>query len=364
MSVVQINLTKQEMNKLMKGKTAQLKHASLINGTNNIELDKSQLRRYKRALKNNTGFRLKLSNEQISKTMTGEGVGDFFKKLKEDTKEISKNVYKKSVKPTLSNLKKSAKEASKSFLIETLGKEKPLKGLKESAKERAKTYIKEEALPEIRRGAKDTIDIAEKEVEQKLIDNYNVPENVARAVVTASSVRMSNATKEELDAVEESLNGMGLYRNVHYTYRKGKGFSFKKIWSGIKKGFNVVKPVLSAVARPLAQAGLTALTGNPATARMIMPAIDAGLKKVGMGAKKSKKGTQEMMMRMEKVRMAKKNKGGALFPLGGKPKSGKGLYAIGRGSMTKEYKPRFNQSVDNPKIYKPNPISWNGEYIV
>ena len=127
---------------------------------------------------------------------------------------------------------------------------------------------------------------------------------------------------------------------------------------------SVVKPILSAVARPLATAGLTALTGNPATASMLMPAVDAGLKKVGMGAK-SKKGSEEMKIKMARIRaMKKQNKGGALYGFSGKPKSGGALFNIGRGGMTKEYKPRFNESVNNPKKYKPNPISWNGEYII
>ena len=75
---VKLNLTKKQILQMSKGKATQVKKEQLHDGTVSVALDKINLKRYKRAKKSNTGFRIVLNNDMI----TGSGFWDVLKSMK------------------------------------------------------------------------------------------------------------------------------------------------------------------------------------------------------------------------------------------------------------------------------------------
>lgn len=358
MSEVSLNLklSKAQAKKLISGKTVQLKNDQLTGGEYSVNVSKAVHNRFKRAVKNQTGLRLQLTQDQIASAITGQGFSSFIKKSVKGAKKIGKKIYEDVVKPSAKALKKSAQQEATNFLLESLGSNDVMGSLKAGAKGRSKKFATDTLVPELRKVASNSIAVGEKEIEDRLIES-GLPEELVRAVITSSSVRLNNHTKEQLDNLETELQGMGFIKGSHYT-RRGGAFSFKKLWRGIKKVakpiWKIAKPVVSAVARPLLSAGVSALTGNAAAGAMSAPAIDAGLRAIGLGAKRSQrkslKGSAEMAERMANLRARKQNIGGALAPLGGFKRKGQGLAPMGgfkRGGALKQI--QYSGYVTNPQ---------------
>jgi hypothetical protein len=373
---ISLKLTRQQARKLINGKRIQLKPDQLHNGNYSIMVDKKMNNKVKSAIRNKRGLRIELSHQQIARALEGEGFGDFMKKVKTNLKSIGKKVKDDVIKPSAKKLKQALKDEAKAYAIESLGKEKPLQSFKEGAKERSKKFIQEQALPEIRRATKEGITLSEKELENKLIES-GMPEDLTRAIVTAGSIRLDNATAQELDNLETQLEGMGIIKGKHYTRRGGK-ISFKKIWKGIKDTAKkvhrkVLKPVLNLaepILQPLITSGATAFGGPMAgvAANKIYDTLQ------GEGMRKSLKGTPQMAEKMARLRAMRKQKGGALYPIG---RVGGALYPMGarakqRGGAIKKpkaeiVKPKSDVTKQNLYVeggYEPNPMSYTGTFLV
>lgn len=375
---ISLKLTRVQARKLINGKRIQLKPDALHNGNYSIMVDKKMNNKVKSAIRNNRGLRIELSHAQIARALEGGGFGDFMKKVKTNLKDVGKKLKEDVIKPSAKKLKQMAKDEAKAFIIESLGKEKPLQSFKEGAKERGKKFVKEQALPEIRRATKEGITLTEKELEDKLIES-GMPEDLTRAIVTAGTIRLDNATAEQLDNLETQLEGMGIIKNKHYTRRGGK-ISFKKIWNTIrdtakKVHKKVLKPVLN-LAEPVLQpliASTAGTFGGPAGSAVANKLYDT-LQGEGMRKRKSLKGTPEMAEKMARLRAMRKQKGGALYPIG---RVGGSLYPMGarakqRGGAIKKpkgeiVKPKSEVTKQNLYVeggYEPNPMSYTGTFLV
>jgi hypothetical protein len=374
---VKLNLSKLQARKLVNQKTVQLKPEQFIAGGNyEVMVDKQTYNKIKRASRLNKGVRLTLSNDQIAATMTGEGFKSFIRKSVKGLKSIGKKVKEDVIKPTAKKLKQMAKDEAKAFVIESLGQEKPVEMFRAGAKERAGKFLREQALPEVRRATKEGITLSEKELENKLIEE-GMPEDLTRAIVTAGSYRLDNATAQELDNLDTQLQGMGIIKGVHYTRRGGK-INFKKIWRSIKrtgrKALNFLEPVL----QPLLSTGAAAL-GSVAgplgslAASKTSDAIYDKLQGEGMRKRKSLKGTPAMAEKMAKLRAMKKQGGGSLYPMGGK--RGGALYPMG-GKQRGRGVPKPKSTIVKPKSevtkqslyveggYETNPMSYTGQFLI
>ena len=380
---VKLSLSKLQARKLVDGKTVQLKQDQFITGGDyEVMVDKKTYNKIKRANKLNRGVRLTLSNDQIAATMTGQG----FKSLYEKAKNVGKRFKEQVLAPSGKKLKEASKARAKSFAIEALAQEKPLQFARENVRGRTKEFLQEEALPELRNVAKEGTVFTEKQLEEELISK-GLDRNLVESIVTASTIRLDNKSKEALDNLETQLQGMGFIRGVHYTRQGGK-ISFSKIWRGIKRGFNkFVQPViktLDPVIRPIISTGAQALgaLGGPVGSKLAETVANEGLDVLsgkGMRKRKSLKGTPEMAQKMAMIRAMKGNKGkglypmgrgvgGALYPMG---KRGGALYPMGkRGKgISKQdlIKPKSEVTKQNLYVeggYNPNPQRYTGQYLV
>ncbi len=202
--VVHLKLTQAQASKVMKGKVVQLKPDQL-HGSHAVVLDKDNLKRYKRALKNGTGFRIKLNQNEIMETMNGEGIRDVFKNVGKTIKRVGKKVYKDSIKSTIGELKSSAKSSGKKFAMDALASDNIKGYVKDNSKARALEWAQDEGLNITRKGVHNSILLGEKELEDALIENYGFDEDLARQVVSSGSHRLSKKAYEELMNVDEEL---------------------------------------------------------------------------------------------------------------------------------------------------------------
>lgn len=343
--VVHLKLTQAQASKIMKGKVTQLKPDQL-HGSHTVVLDKENMKRYKRALKNGTGFRIKLNQEEIQETMNGAGIKDVFKNIKKTAKSVSKAVGKE-VKKSVKELKKSGKAGIKSFAMDALASDDIRGYVKDNAKARALEWGQDDALNIARKGVSNSILIGERELEDALIANHGFDEDLARQVVSAGSHRLSanaynelmnvddelsnarsnvkpsnkprrspalfnhstgikpnfsmlpdsNPAKQEYlnymnnvsdldDALMQVANGAGLHYGKHYVVTKGGKLSFKKFLRGVrrvaKKVLTVGKPVLKPLAN-LAGQSLGALVGGPAGAKIGGIVADGGYDAIQQG---------------------------------------------------------------------------------
>lgn len=372
---VNLKLSKPQARKLINGKRVQLKPEALSGGNYSIMVDKKMHNKIKSAMRNNKGVRIELSHAQIANALqSGEGFKSFVKKSVKGLKSIGKKIKEDVIKPSAKKLKQLAKDEAKAFVIESLGQEKPLASFRAGAKERASKFVKEQALPEIRRATKEGINLTERELEDKLIEE-GMPEDLTRAIITAGSVRLDNATAQELDNLETQLSGMGIIKGVHYS-RRGGALNFKKIWRGIKRHGRKALKVLEPALKPILSAGASALgsIGGPLGSLAASKLSDVVYDKLqGEGVKrKSLKGTPAMAEKMARLRAMKKQDGGSLYPMGGK--RGGSLYPMGgkRGGSIKAPK----SSVVKPKSevtkqtlyveggYETNPQSYTGQFLI
>ena len=309
--VVHLKLTQAQASKIMKGRVTQLK-ADQLHGSHTVVLDKENMKRYKRALKNGTGFRIKLNQQEIQETMDGSGIKEVFKSLKKTAKTVGKAVGKE-FKKSAKELKTSAKAGIKSFAMDALASDDIRGYVKDNAKQRALTWGQDDALNIARKGVSNSILIGEKELEDALIANHGFDEDLARQIVSAGSHRISSKAYAELMNVDEALmdvaNGAGLKygKGRDYMITKGGKLSFKgflrKLRKVAKKVLTVAKPVLKPLVKFGAQS-LGAFVGGPAGASIGGIVADGSYDALQRGL-----GLRVMGSGLKPV-------GGALMPLG------------------------------------------------
>lgn len=343
--VVHLKLSQAQASKIMKGKVTQLKPDQL-RGSHTVVLDKENMKRYKRALKNGTGFRIKLNQEEIQETMNGSGIKDVFKSLKKTAKTVSKAVGKE-VKKSVKELKKSGKAGIKSFAMDALASDNIKGFVKDNAKQRALQWGQDDALNIARKGVSNSIVIGERELEDALIVNHGFDEDLARQVVSAGSHRLSAKAYDELmnvddeftnarsnakpskkprrspalfhhstgikpnfpmlpdsnpakqeysdymngvsdldNALMEVAGGAGLKYGKHFIVTKGGRLSFKKFLRGVrrvaKKVLTVGKPILKPLVNLGAQS-LGAFVGGPTGAKIGGIVADGGYDAIQQG---------------------------------------------------------------------------------
>ena len=187
---VKLNLTKKQILQMSKGKATQVKKDQIVdNGAYTVALDKMNLKRYKRAKKQHSGFRLVLNDEMIS----GSGFWNVLKSMGNSA----------------------------------------LKGIKDHVIPYAKGKFKEFILPvlksEITSGIDKVQGLASDKLQEKLSGVFGA--DAARSIAQYGTAKLSNLAKDKVDGIHTQLNGMGFKKNVHYKITKGGKIS----WSSIGK---------------------------------------------------------------------------------------------------------------------------------
>jgi hypothetical protein len=311
MSTIKLNLTVVQKRKLLNGHTVQLVNSQIGKGAE-IMVDMKTFKRLMRAEKAGKGVRITASPEMM---MSIEGAG--FKSVMRNVGKTLKKGVKSAVRETKNVFNESVKPVLKEHALQMVAESRP-KLDKAIQRQRVKTE----------RAIEDTLINA-------LGDDYK---ELVQDVVTGTSANLSKRANDQLDnlqvEVEDTIQGMGMVKNKHYTVHGGmivlKGGSaksfFRKLWKGAK---NVItsKPVRS-ILNTLAKTGASALgtmaTGNPLTGEMlgslVTPAITGGLDDAmdaikGSGRRRQKKkllitgGT----LTSDKTTLRKPVKGGALY---------------------------------------------------
>ena len=272
---VKLNLTKKQILQIGKNKPTQIKKDQLVNnGAYTVALDKMNLRRYKRAKMQNTGFRIHLTDEMI----TGSGFWDVLKSMKNSA----------------------------------------VKGIKEYVIPYAKGKFKEVILPavksEVLSGINKVQSLVSDKLEQKLSSVLG-PE-VGKQLAQYGTAKLSGFAKDKLDKVEGDLMGMGFKKGVHFKITKGGKIS----WSSIG---NFLKPLVRPVSG-VALTGLASALGQPALGMAASGVVDGILESQGLGVLVQRSNADKMAL----VRSHRK-KPAAKKPTKGKKQLGKALFPMG-----------------------------------
>lgn len=320
---VNVNFSKSQIKRLLKGHTVQVSSTELQkSSTIPILLNNKQFSTYKRALKMNKGMRFTIAPElmQENNMILGQGImRDVIKSVGKTAKNVSKTVYKQALKPVGREMLKNLKHESKKIAIDMLQSDDPVKFVKDK---KTLQRLGDFASSNLESGFNKTVSVSEKALEDALIENHGFPEKLAREIVSAGSHKLTKPVHDYLfgsqdEALEEIAVGAGLKKGVHYTMKGGR-ISFAKFLRGVKnvgqKILKVGKPILKPLAKSAVSAAVSGFSG-PMGTQVANLATDMAYDKLA-GSGKIKKGSQEMKAKMARVRAAKSTRGGALVPAG------------------------------------------------
>jgi hypothetical protein len=113
-AVVPLNLTHEQGMKLVRGKPVQLRHHQLLNGPHQVVLAIHKAKKLHKAHSLSKGCRLHLSPQEVE--MSGQGLGDFFKKVGKFYTEKIKPYVAPLVKQGVSSLADLGVSAAKTAL--------------------------------------------------------------------------------------------------------------------------------------------------------------------------------------------------------------------------------------------------------
>ncbi len=196
---VQIQLTKAQKRKLLKGHAVNLKHSQLLNGNINVSLDKEHGRRLRRAMRTNKGFRLQPTQSMVQELVEGEGFKDVMRKVNKGVKKAisftKKEVVpfvKKDVAPYAKEILGPAIKANRQHI------DKAMKG----ARERSEKQIEDVLIKKLGKQNKELI----------------------QDLVTENSARLSSKASKQLDKLEGKVDAvmshpeMGMIKGKDYDY--------------------------------------------------------------------------------------------------------------------------------------------------
>ncbi len=320
---VLLDIHEDQIKKLLRGDAVQIPYAQLSGKVVYI-LDPKQRAAYRRAVRSQAGFRIKLDGEYAPENR--KNLADMHDHIDgEGFKDIVKSVRKslsKTLKPIGKSLKQSVKTHGKQFLLDAIRDPDTLDFVKQQSGRRLAGAARD-ATQIGKVGIRNTIVVGERALEDMLIKK-GLDEEIARAIIDKGSHTISQKVFNELNDVESKLehvvNGAGLRRNVHYEVVGGK-LSFKKFLRKLKRGFGTILKYGKPVLKPLLQQGLAAgamSLGIPAPIAQL-----AGSAVGGVAYDKTQKATGGRLakgmtpaQRMAFVRSHKRSRGGALMPAG------------------------------------------------
>ena len=267
---VKLHLTPKQIKQIVKGRPTQVKKDQL-DGNIQVILDKPNHKRYKRAKKLSSGFRIHATPTMIE----GSGFGSILAGLKSGAQKVASVAI-----PYVKNKLKSLLPGVRSDI--DAGINSGVNYVANTVKSAVSPYLGEQ------------------------ITNELVDKGVAS---------VKGVAKNALDGVQTTLNGLGLKRGHHYKMYGGKiSMDWGKVGQVLKQGAKVALPVMGEIAGgPLgAIAGVAAseLLGSglvipKAGPVKLMAKVVAIPKKDPRGIKKKINGAALLPM----------GKGGALFPL-------------------------------------------------
>ncbi|MFN9109688.1 MAG: hypothetical protein ACK5XN_06425 [Bacteroidota bacterium] len=232
--IVNLALEPKQIKQMAKGRPTQVKKDQL-DGKIKVVLDKANFRRYKKAKKAGTGFRVVMNAHMIE----GSGFADILKGLKEGAKKVAV-----AAAPAVGYVKDKLKSL----------------------------------LPSVRNDVNAFVNSGTDAVASKIKSGLSpiLGDNLANELVDMGSTSVKDFAQSTLNQAEGYLRGLGLKKRTHFSVRGGK-FSLN---------FGKVKEFLKPLVRPVAELAAPALAasvGGPAAGVAASLATDALLSSQGMG---------------------------------------------------------------------------------
>lgn len=231
--IVNLALEPKQIKQMAKGRPTQVKKDQL-DGKIKVVLDKANFRRYKKAKKAGTGFRVVMNAHMIE----GSGFADILKNLKQGAKKVA------------------------------------------AAAAPAVGYVKDKLkslLPSVRNDVNAFVNSGTDAVASKIKSGLSpiLGDTLSNELVDMGSTSVKDFAQNTLNQAEGYLRGLGLKKRTHFSVRGGK-------FSLTKKAFDFLKPLVRPVAE-IAAPALAASVGGPAAGVAASLATDALLSSQGMG---------------------------------------------------------------------------------
>ena len=207
---VNVNLTKKQYNKLMKGEKVRLKNEQIGKGNYKIQLDNNEFSRLKRNMKQGKGFQIDHGN------LSGSGIKDVFKSVKKGVKKAVK-VAQPILKDVYRELKPIAKE---------VGKE----ALKQNRK-----YVD--------LGLKNVRERSEKQIED-ILTPY-IGKELAQDITTENSAYLSKKASQQLDKLEGRVDQVMRHPEINMV--KGRDYDVLKPYNVNEEGLNLPVAVATEI---------------------------------------------------------------------------------------------------------------------
>ena len=292
-----VNLTKKQMNSLVKGKNVRVSASQLGETGSELLLDNMGKRKWRASVKHNKGMTIR---PDMMLSLQGSG----FNKVMSDVKKSIKKTYKQDIQPELRGAYKSTKKEVKGALKDIFS------DIKSTAKESAKRKVKEKQ-EELVQDLMDNNFINEEKAE-RLLEKLGMPSDLADDLITKSNIKLRETSLRQLNNLENSLvdtldrvgavkgddyeietmdneqiQGMGLKPKKgkkHYRVVYIKGGNVKKFFKKIGRvASNIIKnPAVNKVLKQLATTGVSTLgsmVGVPPsiTASLSKPLVDMAI---------------------------------------------------------------------------------------